>query len=177
VQVWNFAHFPISGDGAFDKFGEPYNVSRILTPLNTLNVTAYDEYSPLYLPIRFAFTYFLALAIFTCVLVHAALHHGRTVYNALLGRKGEEDDIHQKLMQAYPEVSGWIYAALSAVAFSLSIIATLAWNTGTPFWVTILAVTLPIIYILPAIFLYANTGITVCCGFSPAASRLLINAI
>jgi len=177
VQVWDFAHFPISGDGAFDKFGEPYNVSRILTPQNTLNVTAYDEYSPLYLPIRFAFTYLLAFAIFTCVLVHAVLHHGSTIYNALLGRKEEEDDIHQKLIQAYPEVSGWIYTALSVVAFSLSIIATQAWNTGTPFWVTILAVMLPIVYILPTIFVYANTGIIVCCGFSCTAGHLLMDMI
>jgi len=29
------------------------NLTRILTPRNTLNATAYDEYSPLYLPIRF----------------------------------------------------------------------------------------------------------------------------
>lgn len=177
MQVWDFAHFPISGDGAFDKFGEPYNVSRILTPQNTLNVTAYDEYSPLYLPIRFAFTYLLAFAIFTCVLVHAVLHHGSTIYNALLGRKEEEDDIHQKLIQAYPEVSGWIYTALSVVAFSLSIIATQAWNTGTPFWVTILAVMLPIVYILPTIFVYANTGIIVCCGFSCTAGHLLMDMI
>jgi hypothetical protein len=177
MQVWNFAHFPISGNGAFDKFGKPYDVPRILTPRNTLNVTAYDEYSPLYLPIRFAFTYFLAFAMFTCVLVHAALHHGSTVYNALLGKKGEEDDIHQKLMQAYPEVSGWIYFALSTTTFSLSIIATQVWNTGTPFWVTMLAVMLPIIYILPTMFLYANTGITVCYSFSRSAVCLLTNIV
>lgn len=173
--MWNFAHFPISGNGAFDRFGEPYDVSRILTPQNTLNATAYDEYSPLYLPIRFAFVYLLAFAMLTCVLVHAALHHGSTIYNALTGRKVEEDDIHQKLMQAYPEVPGWIYAALGAIAFSLSIIATQVWHTGTPFWVTILAVMLPIIYILPTTFLYANTGVAVRCGFFCVAGCFLKN--
>jgi len=111
----------------------------------------------------------------TCVLVHAGLHHGNTIYNALTGKKGEEDDIHQKLMQAYPEVSGWIYGTLGTIAFSLSIIATQVWDTGTPFWVTILAVMLPVIYILPAIFLYANTGVAVCFNFSRAAGRSLTN--
>jgi len=109
----------------------------------------------------------------TCVLVHAALHHGSTIYNGLLGRKVEEDDIHLKLMQAYPEVPGWIYAALGTVAFSLSIIATQVCKTGTPFWVTILAVMLPAIYILPTTFLYANTGVAVCfCLFRVARCLL-----
>ena len=109
----------------------------------------------------------------TSVLVHAGLHHGRTICNAVLGRKGEEDDIHQKLMEAYPEVPGWIYATLGVIAFSLSIIATRVWDTGTPFWVTMVAVMLPAIYILPTTFLYANTGIAVCCGSSHLAERLL----
>ena len=51
--MWNLAHFPINGDGVFDEFWEPYDASRILTPRNTLDATAYDEYSPLYLPIWF----------------------------------------------------------------------------------------------------------------------------
>jgi len=173
MQTWNFAHFPISGNGAFDKFGEPYDVSRILTPKNTLNTTAYDEYSPLYLPIRFAFVYLLAFAMLTSVLVHAGLHHGSTIYNAVLGRKGEEDDIHQKLMEAYPEVPGWIYAALGVIALSLSIVTTRVWDTGTPLWVTAVAVMLPVIYILPTTFLYANTGIMVCyCPFRVAECLL-----
>ena len=71
---------------------------------------------------------------FTCILVHVVLHHGSgTVYNALLGKKGEEDDIHQKLMEVYPEVSAWTCAALGTVAFSLSIIATQVWDNGTRF--------------------------------------------
>lgn len=105
----------------------------------------------------------------TSVLVHAGLHHGRTICNAVLGRKGEEDDIHQKLMEAYPEVPGWVYATLGVIAFSLSIIATQVWDTDTPFWVTMVAVMLPVIYILPTTFLYANTGIAVCCGSSRVA--------
>jgi len=109
----------------------------------------------------------------TSVLVHAGLHHGSTIYNAVLGRKGEEDDIHQKLMEAYPEVPGWIYATLGGIAFSLSIIATQVWDTGTPFWVTAAALVLPVIYILPTTFLYANTGIAVRCGSSDTTECLL----
>ena len=139
-------------------------MSRILTPQNTLNSTAYDEYSPLYLPIRFAFVYLLAFAMLTSVLVHAGLHHGRTIYNAVFGRKIEEDDVHQKLMEAYPGVPGWIYVALGVIAFGLSIVATQVWDTDTPFWVTAVAVMLAAIYILPTTFLYANTGIAVCRG-------------
>lgn len=103
--------FPIDGNGAFYKFGEPCNVSRILTPGNTHNFTVYGEYSSLYLPIRFAFVYFLAFALLTWVSAHVALHRESLIHNALLGRESEGNDIHQKLVRAYQEVSGWVYAA------------------------------------------------------------------
>lgn len=150
----------------FDKFGEAYDVSRILTPKNSLNATAYDEYSPLYLSVRLAFMYFPSFAVLTSVLVHVALYHGSAIYDALLGRKGEEDDIHLKLMQVYPEVPGWVYAVLGSVASSLPIIATQVWDSGTPFWVTMLAVVLPATCVLPATFVYANTSVMVRCVFS-----------
>jgi hypothetical protein len=173
--VWNFAHFPISGSGAFDKFGEPYNISKILTPQNTLNATAYDGYSPLYLPVRFAFLYLLAFAMLTSVFVHVALYHGSAIYKAAMGRKVEEDDIHLKLMQAYPEVSGWIYAALGTIGFSLPIIATQAWDTGTPFWVTMAAMIVTAVHILPATIVWANAGVAVRCSFPRVAGHLLTN--
>ena len=112
---------------------------------------------------------------FTCVLVHATLHLGSTIYNALLGRKGEEDDIHQKLTEVCSEVSGWTYATFDTVAFGLSIIATQVWDTGTRFWVTMLAVTLPMTFILSTVFLYANTGVAVCYDFSCVTEHLLTN--
>lgn len=91
----------------FDRFGMEYNVSRVLTPDNRFNVTAFNEYSPLYLPATYAVTYLLALALFTCVIVHTLLYHGRSLWNGFKKIKTEPDDIHAKLMSVYPEVPNW----------------------------------------------------------------------
>ena len=109
----------------------------------------------------------------TSIFVHTALHHGRAIYNAILGRRIEEEDIHLKLMWAYPEVSGWIYAVVGTIAFSLSIVATQVWGMGTPFWVTMLAVMVPVTHILPSALVWANTGVAVCCGSLRAIGYLL----
>jgi hypothetical protein len=55
------SQYSISSLSAYDNTGNPYDVQRVLTPdLASLNVTAYNEYSPLYIPIAFAMSYGLS---------------------------------------------------------------------------------------------------------------------
>jgi hypothetical protein len=111
------------GTQPFDRFGDAYKVSRVLTAQDTFNMTAYEEYSPLYLPAAFAMTYLLAFALSTCVIVHTLLYHGRTLLNGFKRMRFEEDDIHLKLMQNYPEVPDWWYGSVFVSFFCLSIVA------------------------------------------------------
>jgi hypothetical protein len=111
------------GTQPYDRFGNMYNVSAVLTTQDTFNLTAYEEYSPLYLPAAFAMTYFLAFALSTCVIVHTLLYHGRTLLNGFKRIRFEDDDIHLKLMQNYPEVPDWWYGTVFAIFFCLSIVA------------------------------------------------------
>ena len=122
-QTWSFAHFPMFGTQPYDRFGGLYKVSQVLTTDDRFNMTAYEEYSPLYLPAAFAMTYLLAFALSTCVIVHTLLYHGRTLLNGFKRMRLEEDDIHLKLMQNYPEVPDWWYLSAFALFFSLSIVA------------------------------------------------------
>lgn len=87
-----------------------------------LNVTAYEEYSPLYLPITFATTYGIALMLTSSLVVHTAIYHGHDIYRGLRKLKTAED-IHMKLMRAYPEVPEWWYFATLLVSVGLSIVA------------------------------------------------------
>ena len=86
-------------------------------------MTAYENYSPLYLPAAFAMTYLLAFALSTCVIVHALLYHGRTLLNGFKRMRLEDDDIHLKLMQNYPEVPDWWYGSAFVFFFCLAIVA------------------------------------------------------
>jgi hypothetical protein len=174
-QTWNLAYFPINDDNAYDRFGQLYNVSRVLDSANTLNVTAYDEYSPLYLPATFAMTYLLGFALATCVLVHTALYHGRSLINGMKKIRMEPDDIHAKLMRNYPEVPDWWYFLFfvgffllmvvvvevcegTAILFVFLIFSPQVWHTTVPVWALLLAVFLPVLYMLPSGFIYAMTG-------------------
>lgn len=124
LKVWNFAHFPMMGQSPYDRFGHPYDIDRVLTPIeHTLNVTAYEEYSPLYLTINYSIAYLIAFALTTCILVHTALYHGPVLWNGFKKRKTEEDDIHAKLMKAYPNVPNWWYISVLLVFYVMGLIA------------------------------------------------------
>ena len=86
-------------------------------------MTAYEEYSPLYLPAAFAMTYLIAFALSTCVLVHFLLYHGRRFPNGFKRIRVEDGDIHLKLMQNYPEVPDWWYGTAFVFFFCMAIVA------------------------------------------------------
>ncbi|TFL07122.1 OPT oligopeptide transporter [Pterulicium gracile] len=158
TNAWHLSYFPISANGPYDKFGDTYNITRVLKHDDTFDLDAYNDYSPLYLPTTYAITYLLAFTLSTCVLVHTLLYHGRSLLNGIKKIKVEQDDIHAKLMRNYPEVPDWWYICAFLVFFCLGIVAVEVWDTGVPVWSLILAVLLPVVYILPNGFIYAMTG-------------------
>ncbi|EJD08117.1 OPT oligopeptide transporter [Fomitiporia mediterranea MF3/22] len=158
TNVWDLSYFPISANEPYDRFGASYNISRIMTADNQFNVTAYDEYSPLYLPATYAMTYLLAFTLSTCVIVHTVLYHGRSLLNGVKNVKIEKDDIHAKLMRNYPEVPDWWYAFAFVFFFGMAIISAEVWHTGIPVWALLISVLLPVVYVLPSGFIFAMTG-------------------
>ncbi|TFY75549.1 hypothetical protein EWM64_g8464 [Hericium alpestre] len=158
TNSWSLAHFPMFANEPYDRFGNVYNVSRVMQKDDTFNLTAYNDYSPLYLPASYAITYLLAFTLSTCVIVHTLLYHGRSLLNGLKRMKIEKDDIHAKLMRNYPEVPDWWYLTAFVFFFCLAIVGMEVWHTNVPVWALLLAVLLPVIYVLPSGFIYAMTG-------------------
>lgn len=158
TNSWNLAYFPISANGPFDKFGLSYNVSRVLKTDDTFDLDAYNAYSPLYLPATYAVCYLIAFTLSTCVITHTLLYHGKSLLNGIKKMRVESDDIHAKLMRNYPEVPDWWYLTAFSVFFALAIIAVEVWHAEVPVWALLLALLLPIVYILPSGFIYAMTG-------------------
>jgi hypothetical protein len=95
----------------------------VLTIDDRFDLAAYNAYSPLFLPATYAVTYLIAFALSTCVIVHTALYHGRTLLNGIKRLKVESDDIHAKLMRNYPEVPDWWYLSAFCAFFSLAVVA------------------------------------------------------
>ncbi|QRV74794.1 OPT oligopeptide transporter protein [Ceratobasidium sp. AG-Ba] len=158
-NTWNFAYLPISSSHPYDRFGEMYNVSRVID-IGTyhLNVTAYDSYSDLYLPATYAVTYLIGFALTTAIIVHTVLHHGQALLNGIKSVKIEDDDVHAKLMRAYPEVPDWWYLVVIAVFFGVSLVTAHAWDTGMPWWGMPFSFLLPLVYTVPVAIVYAMTA-------------------
>jgi len=80
-----------------------YNQTEIIGPDGTFNQEAYDNYSPVYLPVTFAFTYGASFMLITATISHVILFHGKEIWARYKASVDEEDaDIHCKLMKKYP---------------------------------------------------------------------------
>lgn len=157
-QTWYTAYLPINTQDSADRFAQFYNVSQILNSENVLNQTAYEEYSPIYVSAALNMTYTVAYALTTAMLVHTALWHGPRIWRGIRNRKSEAPDIHQKLMKTYKDVPEWWYGIVFIVLFALSIVCIRVFDTNLPVWGFVVALLLPIVYFLPAAFLYASTA-------------------
>lgn len=180
---------PIMGLGGYDRFAQPYDVNRVLD-LQTLrlNQTAYDDYSPLYLPISFAMTYTLAWTIPPALLMQTLLIFGPVAYRALRGRPRPGDyvtDIHAKLMKRYPAVPLWWHGAAFIVGVGLAIGSALVRPVACtsplkdqevtqreillqfqpslhiPLAAVFLAIALAMVWIIPDCYIAASTGMSV----------------
>ncbi|KAJ8661319.1 OPT family small oligopeptide transporter [Lichtheimia ornata] len=157
-NVWDAQKFPIITQELFDKFGEPWNNSMVLTPERTLNETAYAEYGPLYMTSFFAFTYGIGFAGLTAVISHTILYHGKDIITQYKRSREEDMDIHGKLMRAYPEVPQWWYIATFIVAFGVSFAVIYCWPMQLPWWGIFLAAGLAAFFVLPIGIIQALTN-------------------
>ncbi|KAJ5151777.1 hypothetical protein N7492_010072 [Penicillium capsulatum] len=75
------SYMPILSAAVFDNTGHPYNVSRILTPEFLFDEKAYDEYSPVYLPITYVLSYGVQFAALTSLVTHTVCWYGKDIWH------------------------------------------------------------------------------------------------
>ncbi|KAG8944948.1 hypothetical protein FRC04_001300 [Tulasnella sp. 424] len=160
-DVWKSGHLPIMGGSAYDRFAEPYSLKHVITKDFRLNVTAYEEYSPIYLPISYSMTYLLGFMVPAAALVHTLLWQGPSIYKLLRGEQSEKKDIHARLMEAYPEVRmRWIWV-IFVVSFA-GILGSFGIHSDIiPVWSAFVVILVPIIWFLPVAIIFAMTTATI----------------
>ena len=109
TNTWYSKYMPISSRGSYDNTGQTYNVSMILTPDSTLDLAAYEAYSPLFLSTTFALSYGLSFASITATLMHTFLYFRKQIWVQSRRSMSEQPDIHARLMSKYPQVPEWWY--------------------------------------------------------------------
>ncbi|KAE8374186.1 OPT oligopeptide transporter protein-domain-containing protein [Aspergillus bertholletiae] len=158
TNTWYSAHLPMLNPNTFDNTGKSYNTSRVMNQDGTVNVEAYREYSPMFLPAGYAVTYGVAFANLTGIFVHVALYHGTDLWEQWKGR--DQKDVHSRLMASYKDVPWWWFASVTLLMFGLSIVTNEVWHTGLPAWAVLLAFVLPMVYFIPVGIIKAVTNIT-----------------
>jgi OPT family small oligopeptide transporter len=155
--VWFTDYLPMMTADVYDRFGNDYNVTRVLTASGTFDPVGFAEYSPPYLSASFAFVYGLSFASMTAVLVHVWLWHGSDIYDALRGR--QKLDIHARLMKSYRKVPWWWSVVLLVLFTALSIVLAEVYHTQLPVYGVFLALLVPAVYMIPCGIVQGYTGI------------------
>ena len=157
-NTWYAQYLPMLSSHAFDNTGVPYNITQILTPNNTLDVTKYREYSPLFLPIVFAIAYGLSFASVTATLSHAFLYFRKQIWvQTRRSFKDDQPDIHARLMSRYKEVPDWWYGMIFLSMFAMGIVSIKVWPSELPIWAFVVTLLIAGIYIVPIGMILAIT--------------------
>ncbi|KAF9473387.1 small oligopeptide transporter [Pholiota conissans] len=158
-NVWHSQYMPISSLMAYDNTGHTYDVLRVLTEdHSSLNMTAYQAYSPLYLPTAFVMSYGLSFLSITATITHAIIHFWKPIRLQFGRSMREQPDIHARLMAQYPQVPEWYYACIFVITFVFACICIQVWPSGMTIWALIIALLISVVYVIPIGMIQAVTN-------------------
>jgi hypothetical protein len=86
------AFMPMLSSSIYDNKGKIYDVQKILTPDFLFDEPAFNNYSPIYLPVTYFLSYAVQFAGLTALLTHTVCFHGK--------------DIWQQTMQSFQDRPG-----------------------------------------------------------------------
>lgn len=186
--VWfrNFyytGYLPINASGIYDNTGASYNVSRILTASGTVNATLYDAYSPPYQTAGSTATYFFFFAAYLATMVWAVLHYHTEMWNgikaAFKGNNSRDayNDVHNRLMKAYPEVPEWWFGIVFVICFAMACVAVEIYDTQMPIWAVVLSCVLCLVFTIPTSIVMAVTNADVGLSALPPSLSSLIRLV
>ncbi|KAK3356683.1 OPT oligopeptide transporter [Lasiosphaeria hispida] len=173
TNTWNTGYLPINSNRVYDHFGSLYNVSRALNEKGMYDHEKYMNYSAAYLGAANAIVYGCFFAIYSAAVTYVILFHR---YEITVGFKnmwasirrrtrkaeGEEyQDVHNRLMSAYPEVSEWWYLSILVLAAGFGFAGVAGWPTFTTPGVVPYGILLALIFVIPVGIIKAMTGVEV----------------
>ncbi|KAF9430021.1 hypothetical protein BGZ94_008618 [Podila epigama] len=149
---------PIFTARLFTSNGTPFMFSSIYEN-GHLDEVAFAQLAPIKMTPALMISYMAGFATLTATIVHVALFYGPEIMALWRGASSlaVKEDIHEKLMQAYPEVPRWWYTLLFVV---MAITSVVACEVGDymPWWAVCLAYCFMALTALPAGIIEALTG-------------------
>ncbi|PYI18067.1 small oligopeptide transporter [Aspergillus japonicus CBS 114.51] len=157
--TWFAQFLPISDSSSYDNTATTYNVSRIMTPEFTLDLKAYEEYSPLFLSTTFALCYGLSFATIIALLVNTGLFHGSELWVRFRNFGKEEEDVHGRLMARFKPVPLWWYGGVVVAMIAIGLGLVLGYPTHLDWWAFFVALIIAVIWYVPIGIIQASTNI------------------
>ncbi|KAK9463925.1 OPT oligopeptide transporter protein-domain-containing protein [Lipomyces oligophaga] len=164
----NSGHLPPNTASLYDRYGNTYNTSAVLTD-NLFDVDKYRAYSPPFISAGTIVLYGADYTLVTFSFCYIILSEWGIVKEAVVGfYKSLKDrnlsnydrykDPISIMMTKYPEVPDWWFICMLFFSFGMGIIAIKCWPTGVPVWVFFAVMFITIALIIPAMIMYASTG-------------------
>ncbi|KAI9462115.1 OPT oligopeptide transporter [Boletus coccyginus] len=158
TNTWYSQYMPMLSRISHDNTGSPYNVSRVVNPDASFNLTAYQQYSPVFLSTTFALTYGLSFASITATLMHSFLYFRKLIWAQSRRSMHDQLDIHARLMSKYKQVPEWWYGIIFVSMFGFAIIVIEVWHTELPVWALSFSLLISFLYVLPIGMILAVTN-------------------
>ncbi|KAJ5628655.1 hypothetical protein N7490_010883 [Penicillium lividum] len=152
-------YLPMSDSSSYDNTGSVYNVTKILTPEYTFDLTKYESYSPLFLSTTFALCYGLSFAGLAAVIVHVALFHSKEIWHRFRAVNQKHEDIHSRLMAKYETVPIWWYAIVLVIMTAIGLATVLSYPTHMSWWAYFVSLIIALVWTLPIGMIQATTNI------------------
>ncbi|KAK9243046.1 OPT oligopeptide transporter protein-domain-containing protein [Lipomyces tetrasporus] len=162
------AYMPPNTSNVYDRFGQEYNVSRVLVN-GKFDQELYKAYSPPYISAGQLMYQSAAYAVYTFGFVYVFLNEWKIIKEATVGfyrnlkdRKMSNYDRYKDplsiMMRQYPEVPDWWFLIILVLSIIIGCIAVRYYPTTTPVWVIIVVWLVSMALIVPFIVLYSSTG-------------------
>ncbi|KAL6828792.1 OPT oligopeptide transporter domain-containing protein [Trichoderma sp. SZMC 28015] len=142
----------------YGNTGARYNVTRILSPMFTLDQQAYESYSPVFISTTFAINYGLSFATAVSLVCYTWLNHRHRIWSLYIKSAHKKPDIHMKLMFKYKEVPHWWYLSIFAIMFSLALTTVLIYPISFPLCAFFLAIAISTVFAIPIGIIQAVTN-------------------
>lgn len=157
TNTWYSGHLPFNTNRLYDRYGKPFKTKSVVDERGILDLAKYKSYSvliscrraniqPLYATANYSVKFTFFFAAYTASVTHVILNYHRQVWSGMKSafsskhRQRYQNDIHNRLMRAYPEVPHWWFLIMFILSFAMAIGALAKWLPEAPLWVIVFTV-------------------------------------
>ncbi|KAI9596935.1 OPT oligopeptide transporter protein-domain-containing protein [Syncephalis fuscata] len=133
----------------YDEDGNEFDIGRVLNSNLEVDSAKLAAYSQLRMAPYLVFTYFTGFITVTATLTHVFLYYRKSIYHQFKASREEKEDIHSRMMRAYPEVPASWYIGIFVTMFVAAIIVCEVYTIRLPWWALIVGFILPALLVLP----------------------------